>query len=498
MKTIMRSSVPNKVLPQLSHAAGATLSEVLISLLVMSIGVVSLATLFPISVLRSLQATQLTSAANLRYNVEAFLGVNPQLYTIGAPWKAATTYSIGDLVTPTGCCSPSIVLYCTAVTVTNKSGTVEPTWNTNNGASTTDLDVTWQTYRLQNYVVDPLGAWLVESNFRSTANGNYFGNNGTNPIQTLRAFPGVGGPSASISTSDIAADAATLPDSWISQAVSNQVTNITANSCDLGDLRDDLTQTTPITPAGYLPSRIVLFDITGKISHVRPISNITGAVPLQTITWPSTAIGSGPLPSGFTPVSARVETKERRYTWMLSVRRDGDSFQMDVVVFFRRPFSSRDEQVYPATFTAVIDPGYDGQPGVAGVDDDGKSGPDDALGGELGWPGSDDSARNWVIVEYSSTGDKPFYKKGGYVCDATNLRWYRILDVAEYTTPGLATPPGIFPLPTATPGYDRAVRLTVENKIVAPAPPVVGGGALLMRNIVDVYPIRTRVINESL
>src|SRR5262245_38569273 len=59
---------------------GTTLSEVLISLLVMSVGVVSLATLFPISVLRSLQATHLTNAANLRYNVESFLSIRPQLF----------------------------------------------------------------------------------------------------------------------------------------------------------------------------------------------------------------------------------------------------------------------------------------------------------------------------------------------------------------------------------------------------------------------------------
>ena len=52
--------------PTQSHpSSGSTLSEVLISLLVMSIGVVSLATLFPVSVLRSIQATQLTNAANL-------------------------------------------------------------------------------------------------------------------------------------------------------------------------------------------------------------------------------------------------------------------------------------------------------------------------------------------------------------------------------------------------------------------------------------------------
>ncbi len=472
------------------HAAGATLSEVLISLLVMSIGVVSLATLFPISVLRSLQATQLTSSANLRYNVEAFLGVNPRLYTIGAPWRAATAYSVGDLVTPTGCCSPSIVLSCTTG---GTSGAVEPTWNPNNGSSTNDGSgsLQWQTYRLQNYVVDPLGKHLVETNYRQTANGDYFGNNFTtnNPIQVMRAFPGVGA-----SNQDQAADAATLPDSWISQVESNQVTYTAgASTCTLGDLPYDLIPTTPILPTGYLPSRIVLFDITGKISHVRPISNITGTAPSQTITWPS-VVGSGPLPSNFTPVRARVETKERRYTWMLSVRRDGDSFQMDVVVFFRRQFSGRDEQVFPATFTAVTDPGYDQQPGVAGVDDDGKNGTDDA--GELGWPGSDDSARNWVIVEYSSTGDKPFYKKGGYVCDATNLRWYRILDFVEGTTPALVTPIGLT-APSPTSGCDRAVRLTIENKIVAPAPAVVGGGALLMRNIVDVYPIRTRVISES-
>ena len=493
------------------HAAGATLSEVLISLLVMSIGVVSLATLFPISVLRSLQATQLTSAANLRYNVEAFLGANPQLYTIGSPWKAATPYSVGDLVTPTGCCSPSIVLYCTNA---GTSGAVEPGWNVNNGASTTDGGVTWQTYRLQNYVVDLLGKHLVETNFRQTTNGDYFGNNGTNPIQVVRAFAGVVpyypnllNPTRPVfqnlaTNQDLAAYYAMLPDSWIDQVVSNVVRNVTANSCDLSDLPYDLIPTTPITPppsplpADDYPSRIVLFDITGKISHVRPISNIGAwAAPTQTITWPSATVGSGPLPTGFTPVSARVETKERRYTWMLSVRRDGDSFQMDVVVFFRRPFSGRDEQVYPATFTAVTDPGYDQKPGVASVDDDGRNGTDDV--GELGWPGSDDSSRNWVIVEYKSAEDKPFYKKGGYVCDATNLRWYRILDFQEGTTPDLVTPLGITPRPSQTAGYDRAVRLTIENKIVAPVPAVANGGALMMRNIVDVYPIRTRVIGES-
>ncbi|MBS0204031.1 MAG: hypothetical protein JSS49_14085 [Planctomycetes bacterium] len=56
--------------------AGVTLSEVLVSMLLMSIGVVSLATLFPISVLRTAQATQLTHAVFLRNNAEAAIEAN--------------------------------------------------------------------------------------------------------------------------------------------------------------------------------------------------------------------------------------------------------------------------------------------------------------------------------------------------------------------------------------------------------------------------------------
>src|SRR5215467_1551135 len=50
---------------------GATLTEVLIALLIMSIGLVALAVLFPISVLRSIKATQFTTATDNRYNAEA-------------------------------------------------------------------------------------------------------------------------------------------------------------------------------------------------------------------------------------------------------------------------------------------------------------------------------------------------------------------------------------------------------------------------------------------
>ena len=187
---------------------------------------------------------------------------------------------------------------------------------------------------------------------------------------------------------------------------------------------------------------------------------------------------------------------------------------MDVVVFFRRNYSAKDEQVYPATFTASMDPGFDGQPGVQGVDDDGDGTTDNNR--ELGWPGSDDAPRNWVIVQYDdAAGDKPYLKKGGFVTDADGLRWYRIVDIIEgdlingysptsvMSKAGLNTtllvPDGV---PTAFTS-PKSIFLRVENKILqsGPQPSAPGGqptgGAILMKGIVDVYPIRTHLTWED-
>ena len=56
-------------------SAGVTLVEVLMALMIMSIGVTSVAVLFPISMLRSLEATQLTQAAIIKRNVETILQI---------------------------------------------------------------------------------------------------------------------------------------------------------------------------------------------------------------------------------------------------------------------------------------------------------------------------------------------------------------------------------------------------------------------------------------
>ena len=74
---------------------GTTLSEVLVSMLIMSIGVVSLAALFPISVLRTAQATQLTHSVFLRNNAEAAVESNMGLLS-NAQLAAPTTMDVGN------------------------------------------------------------------------------------------------------------------------------------------------------------------------------------------------------------------------------------------------------------------------------------------------------------------------------------------------------------------------------------------------------------------
>jgi len=68
-----------RVSPGVGLPAGVTLTEVLMSLMIMSIGISSVMVLFPISVLRSVQSTQLTNAAILKYNAEAQIRQNPRL-----------------------------------------------------------------------------------------------------------------------------------------------------------------------------------------------------------------------------------------------------------------------------------------------------------------------------------------------------------------------------------------------------------------------------------
>lgn len=522
--------------------AGTTLSEVLVSLLVMSIGVVSLASLFPISVIRSVQATKLTNAAMLKYNAESLARVLPNLISIAPEWTEGATYLMGDVrvaKVETRRKTPAAAFLCTTG---GTSGSLEPTWNFQELGPTneTTSPVQWQTFRLRNYVVDPLGFLLTDSTdpdprYRGTPLqgarehfGNVFdGSMNVVPYSTIvNRFVGVNLnllpplPAATLAARQeaVATQLATLPDSWVDLADSlepvysgTSITSVTLNGIS-DTLNVPASSLLPIAPF----TRAVIWDQNGKNSVIRYLTAAPNTNP-PTVTWTDPIA----ITATFQPSRVRVEQLERRYTWLLSVRRGaGGSAQVDCVVSFRRALTTADERVWPAVFRK-IDYGLNGVPGGVG-DDDATIPPRNRVvvdwatapaGGapfnevadkaELGYPGTDDQPRNWVIIQYNSATDEPHIKKGGFVCDAANLRWYRIIDTdGPHTTMALATPSGFYTgLDDTQAAANQFVRLTLERPIDEDsfyrtsdaAGAAFPGGAILMRAVVDVFPLKAQL-----
>lgn len=445
-----------------SGATGATLAETLMAMLVMSIGVVSLASLFPLSVVRSLQATQLTNAANLRYNAEARIDMNRPLLTSNALAVVAVPPVLPP--PPTEPKTPFV------------------------------------------YLIDPLG-WNIAA-YSSVP--TYY---------RLGGATGIPRWNAGLNSESAAADLVTLPDSWTAQTKSlpdyAAATPINATSVTFPS-SVDLTSVNYTAP---YESRVVVFDNTLKRSQVRRITGIAG----QTVSWtgslPVSILedqnGNNTLDAGedydgngvLSPVGdAWVETRDRRYTWLLNVRRFGNRANVEVVTFFGREFTTEDEQAYAATFASV---GVDGKPGVAGTDDNGTlgvddiseigwSGSDDLVGAdnqpgiagfddngdgtidnasEKGWPGSDDN-RTIHNVNWPTT-PRPTIRKGGWVLEPTNGRWYRIRAIYE---PSTHTPVQSLSEITGT-----SVDLVVEKDLLeTSATPIT---AVFLRGVIDVFPI---------
>jgi len=353
----IRTTLRRRNLPRpLRHAgiaaaapAGTTLTEVLISLLVMGIGIVSLASLFPISVLRSVQATQLTNAVFLAQNARAMVQTDS---TILQEIRNVPGDTLG--------------------------------------------------------IVDPLGYHLMPADLQTR-----FGNSDASTPHTIVRYSAGRGD-------DVEADfLVTLPDSWIDVGQGTATGPFSATSVTISSV--DLTNVT----AGL--TRVVLFDSEGRKSQVRWLN----AAPTgSTVTW------NEDLPSSFNNVGiVRVQTQERRYTWMLTVRKKSGVCNVDVVVFFRRPFATADERIY-------------------------------------GWPTGENlfKLKSNIVTIPHPAGAPPYLKKGGYVFDATNSanngHWYKIQDVT--------------PHPDGT-----QTTLTLERPAVAN-----GNRALFMRGIVEVYPLK--------
>lgn len=426
-----------KTIFQLASAdrSGATLMEVLMSVMIMGLGIIPLATLFPISVTRSAQATKLTNATILRYNAEALLDAFPDR-----------------------------LLH-------------DPDNDGNRNE---------HRYQVRKYVVDPLGFFLADN----STYANAFGNDGQGAAFGLNRY------NSGFTAINSGPNFFSQQDSWKIQfegiPVSNTLSSLTFDPADLtADLQTDINQNAAAGLTYGLQTRLVIFDSEGKGAQVRPL---TGAI-------------SGPTISGLTPLPAnsryvdsgggivskvRIEIQEQRYSFLFSVRHQPTRVAaVDVVVFFKRDFSPIREVVHSVSNFVTYSTGADGAAGVASVDDNQDGNVDDPA--ELGWKGSDDEPNYKFTLHFNDRiksaplnlaedDVRPDLKKGGYIFDVKNARWYRIQNVVDIN--------------------NRTAEITLDRPIAqdirTPAGDAVSADGVIVRSdVVQVYALGNKLDPEN-
>lgn len=416
-----------------SNRRGVTLMEVLMSVMIMGLGVIPLATLFPISVQRSVQATQLTNATVLRYNAEALIDAFPQPF------------------------------------VFDPDGTL----NANGHIA--------HQRRNRNYVVDPLGAYYAGVD--STGFAGSFGNDGSST-----AFTRTPRYNAGLTAQLDAINYFTQQDSWTllyegipgnssdADGINNtrDVIYIDPNDVTSGIVNlAEISQTLSTTTGSIAGGRILLYDSTGKQMQVRRITDANINSGAAEISF------ANPLPDNglWDAISKiRIETLEQRYSYLLTVRRQiaSDVASVDVVVFFRRNFSPEFEAVHSVeNFYAGWEPGPDGAWGIVGVDDDNDNSTDEQRG-EQGAFGSDDIQHRSFTLHFNSNVDKPLLKKGGYVFDTFNARWYRIQKIENESSTGADI--------TLDQPIIQSINYSSDSNPIKP-------GLIVMPNVIQVYPL---------
>lgn len=469
-----------------AHPAGVTLTEVLMSLMIMSIGISSVMVLFPISVLRSAQSTQLTNAAILKYNTEARIRQQPALI-----FDPDGDYQLAGS-SPSGQQSAMVEHY-------------------RGGQS-------------RNYIVDPVGFHNMLADGNSDVIARSFGNDGTGPgfqfdpqaqrFIIRRYDGGILSRFTGLEESSVTSGNLTDPQREAMQLLAtklgrlndarvNQLDTFAAqlvldgNGIAIGVIPIDA-----VTPAeleaiptssttragGLIPDpelcEITLFSLDNQFSQTYPLTLIDAAN--RKIYWSEYDESGGsldfnqngtldlrPLPVEFNdaqgnPQIGRIILKTVRpadFSWLLTVRRgsDGQARGVDVVVRYHTETKLENERIFPATFV---------------------------------------SGSGVVFVNQANDGSEPVLKRGGFVFDAESARWYRITSHQERplivpTAEALYWKYYRYRLTIESPAISDAGKLPYMNQQNSLVPPVYSG-ALFMPGIVDVYPMGSLSLPASL
>jgi prepilin-type N-terminal cleavage/methylation domain-containing protein len=482
---MQRLRTKNTELDQNRTRCGVTLIEVLMSMMIMAIGVSLVMALFPISAIRTAQATKMTNAAVLKYNVESVVERQPHLlFDPNGDYQ----FLSGDL--------PDLLEHVSSPRERNYI--VDP----NGYFAHADAGAT--------FGVDPPNTPYVggDPTYLVADRGfcDYFGNKKLNNVTPLTPFTTLprydGGVRAAyfnsgvvIGTSlnnralrQVASRISGLGDGWSTEidAFADETTPIVVGNAgvllsedfNLADFPTSITDTPGydgLEPPSNLVadpelSRITVFSVNGRFSQSYVLTAVTGsgANAGRQCLWSEDvnlngtfdddededlnqngAFDTRGLPTEFGGVVGRVLIERRRthdFNWLLTVRRSGDgrAIGVDVVVTYNNGVTPSDERV----FTTAAGNGFSKNsfaitiPATSGVDEVGEA------------------------VE-------PHLRRSGYVLDVDNARWYRISDYEDVVGSSPAT-----------------IKVTLETTPSENSPGNIGN-AIFLPSVVDVFPLGT-------
>ncbi|WP_171185841.1 type IV pilus modification PilV family protein [Alienimonas chondri] len=387
-----------------------TLTEVLMSLLVMGIGVTSVATLFPLAVLRGARATQLTAGTILKENAEETVRFSnspsleaPAPTVIGGVPTGAVTIGEFPKGTSPGVNSRAMLRDPDANGSASLCGPVAGlknypdnsiVWGSTSGGATPYVangDVP------RKYVVDPLGAAAL-ANDGNPATSPFFygafatstsaatdqfgtvlggdtvlrfawpypyemiaaaeGGNGAVQRQMIETAYNIVGRAGDYGT-DIDADALVTYRDGGGDPDYLEVTFDARDAAD-GSLEEFFPQdNTDPAPAGADLARMVLFEPNQSGSAAIPLVQLRDQSTIDVVPAGGRTIRLALPRTDFLAATAltadgatallrvRLERPDRRYSWMLTCRKSGTGREAgEVAVFFNRALSAEDESVW--------------------------------------------------------------------------------------------------------------------------------------------------------
>lgn len=431
--------------PVRAQRIGASLVEILMSLMVMAIGLVSVASLFPIAMVRSMQATQLTSASHLGHQVAGYIQADPMLarrHFSGGVTVPNREYRLGSVAARRY--ELTADNYASRLPI-NVVTVIDPIGYYQCATQMGTLNFSAGYYGYDDTTTPMIGGepWMYKV---ERLNAGFNLSNRMQREVAFRIFSSSDTWKAVVTANEV--QVAATPPAGVNPANSSTLLLNDVSGADMEAFRDTINAARASN--SYVFGRLVAISANRRQVHTSPIYFIEGASSYAVFSGPaqvstSRRIVGQAFAQGISEV--RLELFELQYSSMITIARrltslgagslpgapgaddDGDgtvdninevayprtddvlsTIHANLVVYFRRDFSPQSEQVYEAI--------------------------------------ADDTERQRVLIRWRSTNpdQKPVLRAGAWIFDMRLGNWYRITGVDREGPAGTPPPQGYNPI----------------------------------------------------